>query len=301
MMKMLVPGLGGMMTLLTALAPARAESLPVVASFSILGDLVRQVGGDRVDVSTLVGPNGDAHVFQPAPADVQKVRGARVLVLNGLGLEGWMTRLQQSSGFKGVVVTASDGVKAQTMEDEHGGTRRITDPHAWQNLANGKIYVRNIEQALEKADPDGAEIYAGRAAKLIAAIDELDPQVRAAIDAVPKDRRKIITSHDAFGYFGTAYGMQFIAPTGVSTESEPSARDVANIIRQIRAQHIPAIFLENISDPRMLERISKESGAIVGGTLYSDALSPADGPAGTYLDMFRHNVATLTKALAPSH
>jgi zinc/manganese transport system substrate-binding protein len=294
--------MAGAMALASMSTPSFAqEPMPVVASFSILGDLVQQVGGERVRVETLVGPNGDAHVFQPAPADVQKVRSAKVLVLNGLGLEGWMTRLQQSSGFKGIVVTASTGVKTQTLEDEHGGTKRITDPHAWQSLTNGRVYVRNIEQALETADPDGKDVYAHNASTLIAAIDALEPEVKAAIDGLPPDRRKIITSHDAFGYFGTAYGMQFIAPTGVSTDSEPSARDVANIIRQIRAQKIPAVFLENISDPRMLERISKESGARIGGTLYSDALSPPDGPAATYLDMFRHNVAMLTKALAPTH
>lgn len=276
------------------------ERMPVVASFSILGDLVGEIGGDRVRVETLVGPNGDAHVLQPAPADVQKVRAAKVLVLNGLGLEGWMTRLQQSSGFKGVVVTASTGVRTQTVLDEHGGTKPVTDPHAWQDLANGRIYVRNIEQGLAKADPEGREIYAHNAATLVAAIDALEPEVKAAIQRLPPDRRKIITSHDAFGYFGSAYGMQFIAPTGVSTDSEPSAKDVAAIIRQIRAEKVPAVFLENISDPRMLERISQESGAKIGGTLYSDALSPPDGPAGTYLAMFRHNVAMLTKALAPA-
>jgi zinc/manganese transport system substrate-binding protein len=187
------------------------------------------------------------------------------------------------------------------MEDEHGAMKRVTDPHAWQNLANGRIYVRNIEQGLATADPEGREFYARNAATLIESIDRLEPQVKIAIDRLPKDRRKIITSHDAFGYFGAAYGIQFIAPSGVSTDSEPSARDVANIIRQIRSLKIPAIFLENISDPRMLERISKESGARIGGTLYSDALSPPDGPAATYLDMFRHNLAALTVALTPAH
>lgn len=284
-----------------AAAAAAAEKLKVTASFSILGDMVRQVGGERLDITTLVGPGGDAHVYQPTPADAKALLASKVLFLNGLGFEGWMPRLQQSSGFKGAAVIVSTGVKPQKMEEEENSkNKKITDPHAWQSLANGRLYVQNIRDGLIKADPDGRSAYEANAAAFITAIDGLDAEVKAAIAKIPALQRRIVTSHDAFGYFGAAYGMQFLAPEGVSTDSEPSAQDVAKIIRQIRAEKIPAVFIENITDRRMIAQISAESGAKIGGALFSDALSPPDGPAATYLGMFRHNVKTLTQALGPA-
>ena len=263
--------------------------------------MLRQVGGDRVEVITLVGPNGDAHVYQPTPTDAKRLSEAKVLVINGLGFEGWIARLEQSSGFKGLVVTASKGVKARQMTEEEGGkAKRSADPHAWQNLANGRLYAENIRDGLIQADPEGKAAYEANAAQFIAAINALEPQVKAAFEKVPPARRKIITSHDAFGYFGAAYGIQLIAPQGVSTESEASAKDMAKIIRQIRQEKIPAVFLENMSDKRLLEQISRETGAKIGGELYTDALSDTGGPAPTYLQMFRHNVEMLTAALSVS-
>jgi zinc/manganese transport system substrate-binding protein len=281
-------------------APARAaETINVVASFSILGDLARQIGGDRVTVTTLVKPNSDAHGFQPTPADARTLGSAKVLVTNGLGFEGWIARLQKASGFKGLVAIASKGVKPRQMEEEEGGRKRkVTDPHAWQSLQNGKFYVANIRDGLIRADPSGKAAYEANATKLLADIDQLDAEVKAAIAKLPPERRKIITTHDAFGYFGTTYGFEFIAPEGVSTESEPSAQDIARIIRQIKAEKIPAVFLENVTDRRLLDQIASESGAVVGGTLYSDSLSDPSGPAPTYLDMFRSNIRTLTGALS---
>ena len=276
-----------------------ADKLKAVASFSILGDMVSQVGGDRVEVVTLVGPDGDAHVYEPTPADAKNLAGAAILFVNGLGFEGWMDRLEKSSGFKGKVVVASTGVKARTMVEEEGGKpETITDPHAWQSLANGKLYVGNIRDGLIAADPDGKSVYEANAAKYLGEIMQEDDAVKAALATLSKERRKIITSHDAFGYFGAAYGLEVIAPEGVSTESEASAQDVAKIIRQIKAEKIPAVFMENITDHRLLDQIASETNAKIGGTLYTDALSGADGPAGTYLDMFRHNVGTLTAALS---
>src|SRR6266567_4095374 len=276
-----------------------ADKIKVAASFSVLGDMVGRIGGDRVEVATFVGPNGDAHVYEPTPGDAKKLLDASVLVVNGLGLEGWMSRLEKSSGFKGKVVTATTGIKTRQMEEEEKGkTRKIIDPHAWQSLANGKVYVQNIRDGLIAADPAGKETYETNAKKYLADIDDLDKEVRASIAKLPPARRKIITTHDAFGYFGATYGMAFIAPEGVSTESEASAKDVAKIIRQIKAEKIPAVFLENVTDHRLLDQIAKETGAKVGGTLFSDALSEANGPAATYLDMFRHNIATLTEALS---
>jgi len=279
-----------------------ADKIKAVASFSILGDMLRQVGGDRVEVITLVGPNGDAHVYQPTPTDAKHLSEAKVLVINGLGFEGWIARLEQSSGFKGLVVTASKGVKTQQMtEEEEGKPKKVADPHAWQSLANGRIYAENIRDGLIKADPEGKAAYEANTSKFIAAIDELEPQAKAAFEKIPAPKRKIITSHDAFGYFGVAYGIELIAPQGVSTESEASAKDVAKIIRQIKAEKIPAVFLENVTDKRLLEQISRETGARIGGELYSDALSEENGPAPTYLEMVRHNVKTLTDALSASN
>jgi len=276
-----------------------ADKVKAVASFSILGDMVRQVGGDRVDVVTLVGPDGDAHVFSPTPADAKTLASSQLFFVNGLGFEGWMERLEKSSGFKGKTIVASKGVKPHTMVEEEGGeTETITDPHAWQDLANGKLYVANIRDGLIAADPAGKAIYDANANTYLDAIAAEEAAVKQALGALPEARRRIITSHDAFGYFGAAYGLEIIAPEGVSTESEASAQDVAKIIRQIKAEHIPAVFIENITDHRLLDQIARETGAKIGGTLYSDALSGADGPAATYLDMFKHNVGALTAALS---
>ncbi len=282
------------------LSPALAQDKPndgklnVVATFSILADLVKNVGGDRVEVKSLVGPNGDAHVYQPTPNDAKTVSDAKLVFVNGLGFEGWMARLVKASGTKAAMITATKGVKPRKMEE---GGHSEADPHAWQSVPNAKVYVTNIYDALAAADPAGKATYAANTAAYLAKLDALDVQVRAAVAAIPADRRKIITTHDAFGYFGAAYGVAFIAPQGVSTESEVSARDVAKIITQIRKQKIPAVFLENVTDERLLRRIGEESGARIGGTLYSDALTDEKGPAPTYLDMMRHNVKQLAEAL----
>lgn len=276
-----------------------ADKVKAVASFSILGDMVRQVGGDRVDVVTLVGPDGDAHVFSPTPADAKTLASSQLFFVNGLGFEGWMERLEKSSGFKGKTIVASQGVKPHTMVEEEGAeAETVTDPHAWQDLANGKLYVANIRDGLIAADPAGKALYDANANTYLDAIAAEETAVKQALGALPEARRRIITSHDAFGYFGAAYGLEIIAPEGVSTESEASAQDVAKIIRQIKAEHIGAVFIENIADHRLLDQIARETGAKIGGTLYSDALSGPDGPAPNYLDMFRHNVGTLTAALS---
>lgn len=301
-----VTGLIGILAaILAGPLPARAEDaasgapLPVVASFSILGDMVAVVGGDHVRVTTLVGPNGDAHVFNPSPADARTLSQAKLVVINGLGLEGWLPRLIKASGTKAPTVVAAAAVKPLSMvEDENGQARTITDPHAWQDIANARLYVAAIRDGLAGADPAHAADYAAHAARYTAELDALEGEVRQDIGRIPGDRRKIITTHDAFGYFGKAYGMAFIAPQGVSTEAEASARDVARIIRQVKAEKVPAVFLENVSDPRLMERIASESGAKVGGKLYSDALSEQGGAAGTYIEMMRNNIRELGAALS---
>jgi zinc/manganese transport system substrate-binding protein len=277
--------------LLTSALPVRAqERLNVVASFSILGDFVRNVGGDRVNVTTLVGANSDAHVFTPAPADAKKISNARLVIINGLGLEGWLPRLVQSSGSKAAIVTATNGIAPRKLGSD-------ADPHAWQSVVNAKIYVANIRDALIAADQADAPIYRANADAYLAKLDALDREVREAVAQIPQARRKVISTHDAFGYFADAYGIAFVAPQGVSTESEASARDMAAIIRQIKTEKIPAVFLENISDHRLMRRISAETAAKLGGTLVSDGLTSENGDAPTYIDMVRHNIKALTSAL----
>ena len=280
------------MMLAMAIAPVRAQQrVNVVASFSILGDLVKNVGGDRVNVTILVGPDGDVHVYTPAPADARKIADAKLLVINGLGLEGWLPRLLQSAGSKAPIVTATKGIAPLKLGSD-------ADPHAWQSVANAKIYVANISDALVAADPAGAEVLRANAQAYLAKLDALDREVREAVANIPPGRRKVISTHDAFGYLAAAYGIEFIAPLGVSTESEASARDIAGIIREIRTEKIPAVFLENISDPRLIRRIAAETGARVGGTLYSDSLTSEKGDAPTYIELVRHNIKALTGALA---
>jgi zinc/manganese transport system substrate-binding protein len=267
-----------------------AERLNVVASFSILGDFVKNVGGDSVGLTILVGPDSDVHVYTPTPSDAKTVADARLLVVNGLGLEGWLPRLLQSSGSKAQIVETTNGIAPLKLEGS-------ADPHAWQSVANVKIYVANIRDALIAADPAEAEVFRARTEHYLAELDVLDAEVRAAIEKIPPERRKVISTHDAFGYFAAASGIAFIAPLGVSTESEPSARDIAKIIAQVRSAKIPAVFLENISDDRLVGRIAAETGARIGGTLFSDSLTGEKGEAPTYIAMVRHNIKALTSAL----
>jgi zinc/manganese transport system substrate-binding protein len=300
-------------TFVASLAPAAARAqnaarVPVLASFSIVADLVARVGGERVAVTALVAPGGDAHVFRPAPGDARRVAEAKLVVINGLHFEGWMPRLIEASGAAPRLLRAADGVaprKTPEERDDHGhakpdrhGHHHDIDPHAWQAVPNAAIYVENIRKALSEIDPDGAPVYAANAAAYRKELDALDAEIRVAVAGLPKDRRTVVTTHDAFGYFADAYGLNFIAPKGVSSEAEASAKDVARIIRQIKAEKVPAVFLENITDPRQMQRIAAETGAKIGGTLYSDSLSPPDGPAATYIDMMRHNIRELTKALS---
>jgi len=281
------------LAMFAAANPARAaEPLDVVASFSILGDFVRNVGGDRVSVTTLVGPDSDAHVYTPTPADAKKIADARLIFVNGLGFEGWLPRLVQSAGSKAKIVTASNGISPLRLGSS-------ADPHAWQSVNNAKVYVANISLALSAADPASAEQFMKNTQGYIEQLDALDREVRDAVAKLPEGRRKVISTHSAFGYFAASYGIEFIAPLGVSTESEPSARDIAKIITQIRAAKIPAVFLENITDPRLMGRISAETGARVGGTLYSDSLTGEKGDSPTYIAMVRHNIKALTGALSP--
>ncbi len=294
-------------------APARAEPLRVSVSFSILGDFVRQVGGERVVVDPLVGADEDAHAFQPRPSDARRLGAARLVVTNGLGFDDWVARLARSAGYRGTVLVASEGIDTLARagdaghdagddeghgdhDHDHGGI----DPHAWQSVANAERYVDNIAGALAALDPEGAAVYRDNAARYRGELKALDAEIRAAFAAIPAERRKVVSSHDAFAYFGRAYGVDFLAPVGVSNNAEATAQGVARLIRQLREERISAVFIENVADPRLIERIRAESGARVGGTLYSDALSAAGGPAPDYVSMMRHNLRTIVEAIAPA-
>lgn len=308
--------LGAMAALLgTALRPAAAADRPlrVVASFSILADLAAQVAGPVAEVSALVGPDADAHVFQPSPADVRRLAQADLVIVNGLGFEGWLTRLIGSAGYRGPVLICSDGLKPRAAPVEGGpdhaghaqghghshaqGGAGAPDPHAWQDIANARHYVARIRDALVTARPAQAELLRRRAAAYDAELAALDRRIRADFATLAPQQRRVVSSHDAFGYFAAAYGLEFLAAQSWNTDSEPSAADIARLIRQIRRQQIRAVFVENVSDARMVQRIARETGAVVGGTLHSDALSAPGGVADSYLKMMSHNAATLLAGL----
>ena len=274
----------------------RVQDRPrAVATFSILGDFAINVGGERVELATLVGPNGDVHVFAPTPGDVKTIAAADIVFVNGLGLEGWIDRLIVASATRAPVVVASRGItpRSGTRAQDRGAS----DPHAWQSVANAKLYVGNIRDGLIAIDAAEKKIFEANANTYLAKLEALEGEIKAAIEAIPPARRKVITAHSAFGYFGDAYGIEFIAPEGLSTEAEPSARDIAKLIEQIRRENVPALFLENVADSRLLQRIGAETGVRIGGRLYSDALSPPDGPAASYIEMMRSNLRELTRAL----
>ena len=282
-----------------------AKPTPVVATFSILGDMVERIGGNHVAVTTLVGPDGDAHVYQPTTADARAVSQAQVLFENGLEFEGWLDRLIKASNFGGTRVVATNGIEPMPFEeseehhedDEHGHPHGTFDPHAWQSLRDAVGYVNNITTALAQNDPSNASTFYLNRAAYVSEIKALDEEIQSMVSTIPDNRRVVITSHDALQYFGRDYGLTFLAPQGLSTESEASAKEVAGLIKQIREEGIKAVFVENIADSRLIEQIANETGASIGGKLYSDALSGSDGPASTYLKMLRHNGSTVVSAL----
>ena len=273
---------------------AMAKTVETVASFSILGDMVQHIGGEHVHVKTLVGPDGDPHSYEPTPQDSQALAHADVVFVSGLGLEGWMDRLISASGYRGQPVVASGGVNTRQMEEDG---KMVTDPHAWNSMQNGVLYARHIMTALAAADPQDADYFRQRGAAYIAQLQQLDQWAKQQFAEVPAEKRKVLTSHDAFGYMGREYGVTFMAPVGFSTEAEASASEVAALIRQIKQQHISAYFIENQTDPRLVKQIAAASGAQPGGELYPEALSKPGGPAPTYVQAFQHNVTALISSM----
>ncbi len=286
----------------TAGVASSTPAVRVVASFSILADWVRQVGGTRVEVDALVAPGGDAHVFQPKPVQAKKVGQADVVFSSGLGFEGWMSRLLKTAAYKGRHVVLAQGLGDQALiraeADGHGHAHPATDPHVWQDVRNAQHYVNRIALGLCEADPAGCDQYRRNATQYDLQLQALDSQIRAAWARVPAADRKVITSHEAFGYYAQAYGVRFLAPQGVSTESEASAQGVARLVRQIKREGAKALFVESVSNPRLIEQIARETGLKASPhRLFSDALSPTPEPAGTYLQMMRHNTDALTQAV----
>lgn len=292
---------------------AASERVEVVATFSILADMAAQVGGERVRVSSLVGPGGDAHVFQPTPSDAVALKRAALVIENGFGFEGWLHRLIVASGYQGPRVVASEGIAPLSQSSRaghdhnsghkhshshnHAKSEEGVDPHAWQNLKNATVYVRNIARGLCSVDEKGCATYEANAAAYAKQLSALDEESAARFARLPAGQRKVITSHSAFGHLAKRYDLEIIAPEGVSTEQAAAARDVAALIRQIRKDDIKALFVENISDPRLIEQIARETGLKPAGRLYSDALSNSGGEADTYLAMMRHNTTTIANAL----
>jgi zinc/manganese transport system substrate-binding protein len=271
----------------------QAAPLKVVTSFSILSNMAQEIAGDEAVVSSLVGPNADAHAYQPTPAAVKQLASADLVIINGFRFEGWIDRMIRISGYKGAVVVATKGITPRQVNGE-------ADPHAWHDPVHARTYINNIAQALSQAAPSRAAAFQERATQYLQRLDALDQQARADLAAVAPERRKLISSHDAFGYLGAAYRITFIAPQGWNASAEPSAGQVGRIIRQIKSQGVSAVFVENISDPRLMQRIASESGARVGGTLYSDALSAPGGPADSYLKLMAHNLQAIQSALTPA-
>ncbi|MCF4995291.1 metal ABC transporter substrate-binding protein [Pseudomonas syringae] len=281
-------------SLVLSMSVSAAQKLPVVTSFSILGDMVQQVGGEHIQITNMVGPDADAHTYEPTPDDAKALLNAKLIFKNGLGFEPWLDRLVTSTESTATVVTASRGVIPRSL-DEDGET--VPDPHAWHNLANAELYVANITKALVAADPANKDDYLRNSQAYLKQIYVLLAEAKTRFSALPPGNRKIVTSHDAFGYLGQAYGIDFLAPQGLSTEREPSAAEVAALITQIRQAKVKAVFMENIKDARLLKQIADESGAHIGGTLYSDALA-ASGPASTFIGLFSYNLKTLCDALS---
>ncbi|MEJ1119964.1 zinc ABC transporter substrate-binding protein AztC [Phyllobacterium sp. CCNWLW109] len=322
----LASALNVILLLSAAYSSASAENLKVVSSFSIISDFAKNVGGDKIDLTTLVGPDGDAHVYEPKPSDAAAVAKADVVLVNGLNFEGFLPRLVEASATKAPIVELTKGVEPlKSGEEEHdhasgeehkhegeehkhegeahtheGHDHGAYDPHAFQSISNAKIYVKNIADAFCTADAANCDTYKTNAADYTKKLDATEADVKAAIASIPESKRLVITSHDAFGYFEHEYGLKFLAPEGISTDSEASAADIVALIKQIKEDKASAIFVENITNPRLIEQIASETKLNVGGTLFSDALSKPEDGAGTYVEMMQHNIATFKKAILGS-
>ena len=276
-----------------------ADRVPVVATFSVIGDMLANVGGDRIDIKTIVGAGGDCELYQPTAADVATVAAASTVFLNDLNeeFESWLEPLLKQAVFKGAKVVVSRNVRTLTAEEEHPISGRLLpetiDQHAWLDPRNGIIYVRNIAEALARLDPANAVEYRAHAAAYTKQIQAVDDWARKEMASVPAAKRRVLSSHDSLQYLARAYDIKLLTVNGWTNKSEPSAAELAKLAQQVRAEHVKALYLDSITDPRAMQRIADETGATIGGTLYGDSLSPAGGEADSYIEMLRHDVTTL--------
>jgi zinc/manganese transport system substrate-binding protein len=276
---------------------AAKDKLQVVVSFSILKDIVANIAEDHAKVVSIVGPNQDTHIFEPTPETSKLLLQADLIIINGFAFEKWIERLTKAAGYKGPVVIASQGIKPIMLKKTRATRNSQPDPHVWNAVSNAKVWVSNIEHALSSRDPKNAHVYHKNAQAYLAKLNQLDDWIKDQLKDVPQDQRKVITAHDAFGYYGEAYGIKFLSPMGLTTETEPSAFAVAELIKQIRHEHISILFVENMTNDRLIKQISKETGVKIGGTLYSDALSPAGDSGETYIKMMQHNTRLFKSAM----
>jgi zinc/manganese transport system substrate-binding protein len=274
-------------------ADAPMAKLNVVATNSIIGDWANIVGRDDIELKMLVGPDGDPHEYEPTPADSVALSSADLIFENGLGLENWLDKLYGSAESRATRVAITQGIEVRHV----GGD---LDPHVWQSVKDAVVMVGNIRDALVRADPTHAGHFKARADVYIRQLTELDAWVQAQINSIPAPRRKLVTSHDAFGYFGQRYGMDISgsALESVTTEaSDPSARQIADAVDQIKRSGVPVIFLENIQNPKLIDEIASDADVKVGPPLYSDALGQPGTDGDSYIKMIRYNVQTLVRAL----
>ena len=276
---------------LAGIRAAAQDRIKIVASFSILGDMVRQVTGDLAEVTTIVGPDADAHVYTPNAADAKAVANAEMIFVNGLGFETWSQTLIETSGTEAEVSVATDGITPLKVDGE-------IDPHAWNSLTNGMKYVARIRDSMAEIDPENAAAYKANARACTARLKELHNRALDQLKTLPAGQRTVVTAHDAFGYLEAAYGLTFLAPVGIDTDAEPSARDLAKLIDHLKQVGAGALFVENITSPSLVQQIARETGIQIGGRLFSDALSERGGPATSYEKMFEHNLGTLIQALS---
>lgn len=281
---------------------AQAQPLEVVATYSILGDFVDAVGGELIDLHVLIGPDGDSHEYEPVPGDGVALAEAAVVFENGLEFEPWLDSLFEASGSRAVRVVVTDSTEplpAREHEEEGDEEHGEFDPHVWHSVPNAVVMVENVRAGLVAADPANADVYTANAAAYTSELQALDAYIRERVATLPEARRKLVTSHDTFGYFAQAYGFEIVgAVLPVSTENaDPGAGEIAALIEQVRTSGVPAIFAENVTNPGLLEQVAESAGVSVAPPLYTDALGAVGTSGETYLSLERYNVDTIVAAL----
>lgn len=277
----------------TALFAQASERPLVVTSASIFADMAQVISGDLVAVASVVPIGGDPHTYEPTPSDVQLIARANLILINGLTFEGWINEMIENSGTRASVALITEGLEAIASEEYQNSS----DPHAWMSAKNGLTYVANIRDALIRLDPANAEIYRFNAGLYSLQLKDLDLYIQAQIARIPEYKRLLITSHDAFRYYGRQYGIQVEATLGTSTDAEVRTQDVARLTQLIRERQVPAIFVESTVNPKLIRQIASDQNVQIGGSLYADSLGEPGGVADTYLKMLQHNTDVIVAGL----